>query len=474
MSEVSGNFRSASLEKRGHIVQFYKDERYLIGSLSEYARQGLERGEAVVILCTQAHWDALLKDLDPSFPFIASALSTLQLRHVDAHEALKRVLGVQNQPDSARFREVLYPIYNEAHARYSRVRFYGELVDILSAEGRHADAAALEEFWNEFLRRNPESTLLCGYCTKNVPTMHEHHRICEGHSHTMAEELLPTETAHGLPPQAVDELYRKIALLELKVATQGVERDDAARELSQAQSQLLQMGKLSLMSEVCGGLAHEINNPLAIVTVLLTRLRQSLGPEIPAEAEKCLSRLDQATDRMAKIVRNVLRFARQEPIRRELFSVQGSVKSSVELAQDLLQSSQIAVKMNLPKEELLCIGDEVILSQVISNLISNARDAILARKEVSGLIDILAQKTQSGQIEILVSDNGVGMNPQTRERIFHPFFSTKRSTGQGTGLGLSISLAAVKEHGGEIRCYSVENEGTRFSILLPQAPAAQR
>ena len=232
-------------------------------------------------------------------------------------------------------------------------------------------------------------------------------------------------------------------------------------------SQLLHAAKLASVGELAAGVAHEINNPLAIIASESGWIQDMLDPRFGLELSTdkirdSLKQVDQAVFRAKNITHKLLNFARKnEPrfspcdVNRILEDVVGGLKeqefsvSNIQLVRDY--------DSDLP--ELLLDSDQI--RQVFLNLINNAQDAI----EGPGTITLQTERVD-GEVRIKVSDTGKGMTTEQMEKIFFPFYTTKE-VGKGTGLGLSVSLSIVEAMGGRIEVQSLPGAGSSFTVVLP-------
>jgi two-component system NtrC family sensor kinase len=243
----------------------------------------------------------------------------------------------------------------------------------------------------------------------------------------------------------------------------------ALERLKSTQAQLLQAEKLSAIGQLVAGVAHELNNPLTSVIGYAQLLEDELktpGEVRPAtDLAEDLRRIAQESERAARIVRNLLAFARRQAVERapqdlaDLFSRVMSLRAyelrlcGIDLVTEF--------EANLPP----VVADGSQLQQALLNLVLNAEQAMRGRPVKR--LHVGARYDQSaGAVELFIRDTGHGIDPANLSRIFDPFFTT-RDVGEGTGLGLSICYGIVRDHGGQIAVESTVNAGTVFSLLLP-------
>jgi two-component system NtrC family sensor kinase len=232
------------------------------------------------------------------------------------------------------------------------------------------------------------------------------------------------------------------------------------------QAKLAHSERMATLGRLVSGVAHEVNNPLAAILGFTDLLLEN--PEVPANAREDLQIILQETQRTKDIVQDLLSFARQRAVKRELVNVGAILKQTTKLRSYDLQSHGVEVIEEYDEKLPAVMGDAQQLQQVFLNILNNAYDAI----EESGRTGRIYLQTKSAghSIEISVTDNGTGIVEV--ERIFDPFYTTK-PTGKGTGLGLSICYGIVRAHGGEIQCSNnADGVGSTFAIRIPIAVEA--
>ena len=245
-------------------------------------------------------------------------------------------------------------------------------------------------------------------------------------------------------------------------------RDTEADTLN---SQLMQASKMASIGELSVGVAHEINNPLAIIStereILLDVYRRvdDIDAEFGAQLDDSMNQIDVQINRCKRITHNLLRFSRRTQSIIDTVDINAFIKEVVDLMEREAKCSGITFFERLSPEVPPISSDLSQLQQVFLNLITNAIDA--HENKQYGSIAISSNYLEAeGVVEVVVSDTGCGIPEDKLAKIFDPFFTTK-PVGRGTGLGLSICYGIVRQLGGEIRAESVLNQGTDFTIRLP-------
>jgi signal transduction histidine kinase len=214
--------------------------------------------------------------------------------------------------------------------------------------------------------------------------------------------------------------------------------------------------------------AHEINNPLNAI-VNFAQLLKDDGVARNETEQQMLDGIIGEGDRIARIVRDLLTFARQDPHILTQVAVAEVINNSLSLFGYLFEKDGIEVEVAVAEDTLPVRADTSRLRQVFVNLISNAHHALKAKSSDKKLLRINAHnvgRAGNQKVRIEFYDNGTGIRRDILEKIFDPFFTTKRDSG-GTGLGLSFSFGIIRDYGGELTVESEEGSFTRFVIELP-------
>ena len=258
-----------------------------------------------------------------------------------------------------------------------------------------------------------------------------------------------------------------------KVARDISERKQMETELEVRRAQAVASARLSALGMMAGGIAHEINNPLAVIHASASDLMEMAETgNVPLKAlEAASSRIKQTANRINKIVKSLRQTAREgstDPFQRA--SVAEIVEQALELCKERFRVH--SVRLEIPKIDptLHIPCREVQIVQVLLNLLQNAFDAVVESEGEKWIRLEVASSAQSAVFDVI--DSGPGVPPELRARIMEPFFTTK-PVGKGTGLGLSLSKAIVDEHGGELNLCDRENH-TCFSLVLPLVQGARK
>ena len=239
----------------------------------------------------------------------------------------------------------------------------------------------------------------------------------------------------------------------------GVARDITERK--QAEERLQETARLSSIGELAAGVAHEINNPL---TSVLGFSQLLLLGDIPPALREDLETVHSEAERAAKVVQNLLSFARRPEPTKTYLDITSVLARSLDMKSYDFQVENIQVIRDFAVDLPLTMADEQQLIQVFLNVINNAEQA-MSRHRGRGRLTVRTTTTGTS-IKISIKDDGPGIAAENIPRIFEPFFTTK-AVGEGTGLGLSVSYGIVSQHGGEIWADTSRGDGTTFHIGLP-------
>jgi signal transduction histidine kinase len=234
-------------------------------------------------------------------------------------------------------------------------------------------------------------------------------------------------------------------------------------ELESRHRQLVQAGKIAAVGTLTAGIAHEINNPINNISMIIESLADRPTETGTEEGQRLLNEAMDQCDRVTDIVKNLLEFSRASHPRVEEASIEELVDKTHRLVKNELSLHQIKFVKRVHDQLPPLHVDRGGMQQVLLNLFLNAIHAMPDGGELRVEIH-LTEAMNEGRVDI--SDTGVGVRPEHLDKIFDPFFTTKKK-GQGTGLGLSVSYNIIKKHGGRMEVQSTRGEGTVFSIFLP-------
>jgi signal transduction histidine kinase len=238
---------------------------------------------------------------------------------------------------------------------------------------------------------------------------------------------------------------------------------DLEAQVRERTQQLIEADRLTTMGNLLAGVAHELNNPLSVVSGHAAMFLEAAGDgPLRVRAEKIAI----ASDRCVRIVKSFLAMARRRPPDRGSVAVNQVVRDVVDLLAYELQVSDVDVRLHLSPDVPLVWADEDQLHQVIVNLVANAHQAMCVAPAPRRLSLTTRYDGTNERVLLEVADTGPGVPPGIQARIFEPFFTTK-SEGQGTGLGLALTRGIVDSHGGSIGVSSRPGEGACFRIELP-------
>ena len=248
--------------------------------------------------------------------------------------------------------------------------------------------------------------------------------------------------------------------------------------------QLVRASRLAELGEMAAGFAHEINNPLQILTSEQALVDTIFGEMIQkgglkesqdlADLKDSMDQIKLQIGRCAKITQAILKFGRKsEPVCKDI-DLAAFIPEATSMIAKKASVNGIMVREEIPDQPLIVRGDPSLLQQVLLNLYNNAMDAILERHGTEGGEMVVASgPEEDGKVKISVTDNGMGISPENLKKIFSPFFTTK-PVGKGTGLGLSVCYGIVDSMGGIMEVTSQRGVGTTFTMRFPAPPKKEK
>lgn len=274
-------------------------------------------------------------------------------------------------------------------------------------------------------------------------------------------------------PVDIDTLIAKIH--DAQSRRQGEEPDGDNTFGDKLKQHMIVADRLASLGELAGSIAHEINNPLAIIAESAGWLHSHMEryPDLPTGLESdirlALDKIESAVERARRISHNFLRFARSPEAMVSKIDLRDLAAEVVDLTSKTATNSEVRVEISTSSDDSLRVStDPYQLRQVLLNLVTNAIQAVPPGGRVS-----LQFVGDDQEVEIAIDDNGPGIPDENIERIFEPFFTTKPD-GQGTGLGLAVSRGIVERLGGHIEVDSRPGEGCTFRVALPRHMPRER
>ena len=252
-------------------------------------------------------------------------------------------------------------------------------------------------------------------------------------------------------------------IVAMAFITDITERKRVEAELRRQRETLYQTEKLAALGTLSAGIAHEMNNPLGIITSRIElMLLEAEEQGLPAHVVEDLQVLHRASQRVAKIAASLRAFARQSPSERAPIELNVVVEETVLLMQKPLAADGVRIATSLDRTLPPLVGDATALQQVLVNLLTNAREAMTEGGEIRIETGLVTERP--GWLRLIVADTGPGIPAEALAKIFDPFYTTKRT---GTGLGLSVSYGIVQEHQGTVDVQSQPGAGTTFILTFP-------
>jgi signal transduction histidine kinase len=320
-----------------------------------------------------------------------------------------------------------------------------------AGEGAERSQVSIGHTLDEFM--GPEDV---GFIRRQIDSVLEtNHSVAYEHTIKMLDRAVRLSTK--LIPIRDDEGHVHYLL--------GISRD--VTEKMEMDQRIYNAEKLASIGILASGVAHEINNPLAVILGFTDFLLERVPKDSPEHED--LKMIEQNANHAKKVVENMLGFARITEGLEETVDVKQSIDTVYKIVKNTLMTKKIEVYVGVPEDLPRVRGDAREFQQVVFNLINNS---VAAMEGTGGRLSLSA-KADRDWVEVRVTDTGVGIPERIRPRIFDPFFTTKR-VGEGTGLGLSLCYGIVKKYGGKISfsSRSVEEEpdrpsGTTFVVSMP-------
>jgi PAS domain S-box-containing protein len=336
----------------------------------------------------------------------------------------------------------------------------------------------------KFRHANPTICKMLGYNQEELtkmsvsdihPITSLEHVIAEFNAQARGEKILSS----GLPCLKKDgtvfyaDINTSVAIVDGRECNIGIFTDTTERKQTEAENQKLRekaelSSRLAAVGEMAAGIAHEINNPLTGVLGFSQLLAER--QDLPEDVKEQLQIIGDGSNRVKDIVKRMLTFAHQVKPMKAKASINELIEATLDLRSYVLRTANIEVIKHLDPGLPWVTVDPGQMQQVFLNIIVNAEYS-MKKAHGKGTLVITTEK-KDGHIHISFQDDGTGMSQETKDKLFHPFFTTKQ-VNEGTGLGLSLSRTIIIEHGGTIEIESEIGKGATFIITLPVTPLTE-
>jgi len=400
--------------------------------------------------------DRLLKDLDGRIIGIRSTIQDITQRK-RAEEAL--------QESEKRFRQ----LFDEAPVGYHEYNVEGRITSVNQTElemlGYRLEEVIGQSVWNFIVEGEGSRQAVLEKLSGELPPGRQFERTYRRKDGTTFPALIE------------DRLLRDTAgkVIGVRSTLQDIaEREKAEQEMVVLQEQLRQSQKMEAIGRLAGGIAHDFNNLLTVIRGYSQLASMELKESDPLKEN--IEEIQKATERASALVHHLLAFSRRQLMEMKVIDLNSLLTDLDKMLRRII-GEDIELVTYLAEDLGRVKVDPGQMEQVIMNLAVNARDAMPSGGKLTletanvGLDEAYARNhiaVKTGRYVMLsISDAGVGMTPEVKERVFEPFFTTKEK-GKGTGLGLSVVYGIVKQSGGNIWVYSEAGKGTAFKIYLPR------
>jgi signal transduction histidine kinase len=478
---VTGGFAPAACwaetGERDHFVQFYESDEFLLDSLSGYVREGLETGDACVIVATRERREGLDARLRATGLDTDAARASGRLVTLDAAETLSLFMS-NGLPDARRFEDVVGAVVARAAEAGKRVRAFGEMVALLWADGAAHAALELEGLWNG-LQKTREFRLFCAYPLKSFegePQGSKLGSVCSAHSRVIPAESYTSLAREDERLRAITELQRKARTLEAEIAERKAIESElrAVKEELEIQFRGEQAAREEaeranrLKDEFLLTVSHELRTPLTAIVGWSHMLAKKSLDE--ATAARALDAIERNAMMQAQLVEDILDVSRAVTGKLRLaigpVDLASVINDAVDSAQAAAAQRNIRLEVTLDPSARHVTGDAARLQQVVEKLLLNA----FKFTPDDGRVYVRLSRADSN-VEVTVKDTGAGISAEFLPHVFDRFRQADGSTTRqhgGLGLGLSIVRYLVELHGGAVRAESEgEGKGSTFTVTLP-------
>lgn len=472
---ASSHGANATLDRpaqRSHIVQFYEDDDFLVEAVARYLAAGVLSGETLLVVGTRAHQQRLFEALQEFGVF--QPMPAGQLVWLDADETLGRIMPTGSSlPCRSQIQALVSELFAGIRAQNPcrGVRVYGEMVDILWRRGQTRAALRLEEIWDELAARY-DFTLLCSYALSHFGPEEQHdgfREVCARHSHAIPTERFAQLTDPEAQLREISHLQQRSAAHERVLAQRTALEQQLGAALAREQhARNKAAAGDDFREEVLRLVRSDLRGPLH--ALLASARLMTLRGELPPESERGLARIVASGERLARMLEQLS----------DLTQLQRASGIPVRSARDQdvgLLVCKVVDRMRVDNPtrvvEVQARGacrariDGEHFDQVLTCLIGNA----MVHGDPDRLIRVHTEAAQ-GRVRVSVHNHGQPIDPELVPLLFDPWRRDERvgPRSDALGFGLYVAQYIVRAYGGTIELESTQAGGTRFDVILPQAP----
>jgi C4-dicarboxylate-specific signal transduction histidine kinase len=444
-----------------HFCLFYETKEDLLDTVIPYCKAGLESEEYCLWIVDEP------LTIEEATDVLRDAVPDLDRYLVDSRVEVvsARDWFLQNgRFDGQRVTTACYEKLARVSARgYPGMRVTGDTTWLEKRDWRHF--CNYDDGLNEVIG-NQRFAALCTYplaaCgTPEILDVVRTHQFAIARRHGRWEVI---ETA-GLK-RAKAELTRLNAELEQRVAERTSQLMQASEALHEAQMKLAHFNRVTTMGQLAASIAHEIRQPLAVIAGSALAASRWLGTQPPNldEAQAALGLIGEAGHRANEFVDRIRNLIKKAPPQKDSLEINEAIREVIALTHGELEKNRVLLQTQLAEDLPVIQGDRVQLEQVILNLVINAVEAMSGVSAGSRQLLIRTGKDASGGVLVVVQDSGPGVSPESFDRLFDAFYTTKPS---GMGMGLSICRSIIEAHDGRLWAVPHEGPGATFQFTLP-------
>lgn len=433
-------------EHQDHAVFFYQKPEELTQVIYDYFLSSVHKlNECFIIAARQKTWEHLKNHINGDYQLLG------RIEFIDADQMAHQLIDTQGHFIQENFNQKIAKNISAYISNKKSMTVYGEIVDVLCSLGFYQAAQDLEKAWHQMIHKY-SLNVLCGYNHHHFIQEKNHSdfvNTCDGHSRIAKPNHVLKSNPNQIDREVVNFEHEK---LSHQLKSESVEKRKALAYLGEMQSEVF----------------HEIKNIISVSALSASQLNSMekyIAPEMQARFSRLVSHITESQKRLNNIIVESMDLVRSQKEFWGKVDLNYCLLQAINLCSEQITKDGIDLFMNIDKRSIEVFGVSEMIERIFVNILENAIHALRENPDSTSKAIQIISSVKDGKAVVSITNNGPMISAQCLEKIFTPFYTTKKR--DGTGIGLTYSKKIAQSHDGDIICESSNDIGVRFTLILP-------